>query len=293
MTTNNRSINISRENVSGKCDLKCAYNFKYTQSNSTAKNNGVNITLTYDNTSVPPVLYNNQPYIVSNVVINCPSVHYFNGSQIFGEITIEHSPVKGGPNLYVCIPINSSTESSDATIILDEIIESVATNAPVEGETTNLNLSNYNLQNIVPNKPFYSYTDAQNTEWIVFGILYAIPLNSNTLNTLSQIIKPYPIPMQGGPLFYNSSGPNSGTALGDGIYIKCNPTGSSKEEVPVEYSKNTPSYDLINLLQSPATSLLVQVIIGCILFIIVFAVFSYIYSLIISDTIKAPSNFIP
>jgi carbonic anhydrase len=289
----NQNINITSENVQGKCDLKCSYSYNYSESSLTATNIGVEIQLTYDNSNGSPVTYNNQKYNVSNITIACPSLHNFNGYQSAAEILINHVPVTGGPQLNVAIPITSSTEASTASNLITEIIQSVSTNAPSQGSSTNLKIDGFSLQKIVPNKPFYSYTDAQNTEWIVFGILYAIPLNSNTLNTLSQIIKPYPIPMQGGPLFYNSSGPNSGTALGDGIYIKCNPTGSSKEEVPVEYSKNTPSYDLINLLQSPATSLLVQVIIGCILFIIVFAVFSYIYSLIISDTIKAPSNFIP
>jgi hypothetical protein len=288
MSTQN--IDISRKNVIGKCDLKCAYNFKYTQSNSTAKNNGVNITLTYDNTSVPPVLYNNQPYIVSNVVINCPSVHYFNSSQLSGEITIEHTPVKGGPNLYVCIPINSSTESSDATVVLDEIIESVAINAPVEGETTNLNLSNYNLQNIVPNKPFYSYTDDKNNDFIVFGILEAIPLNSTTLTTLSQIIKPFPISTIGGSLFYNSSGPNSSDNIGGGIYISCKPTGESEEEIPVDYSKNTSTYNFSNMMKSPIFKLIIQFIIGLLLSIIVFTIISYIYSFLTTGAAKLPTK---
>ena len=287
MSTQN--IDISRKNIIGKCDLKCAYNFKYTQSNSTAKNNGVNITLTYDNTSVPPVSYNNQPYIVSNVVINCPSVHYFNGSQVSGEITIEHAPVNGGPNLFVCIPINSSTNSSDATVVLDEIIESVATNAPVEGETTNLNLSNYNLQNIVPNKPFYSYTDDKNNDFIVFGIIEAIPLNSTTLTTLSQIITPFPISTIGGSLFYNSSGPNSSDNIGGGIYISCKPTGESEEEEPVEYSKNTSTYNFSNMMQSPIFKLIIQFIIGLILSIIVFSIISYIYSFLTTGAAKLPT----
>ena len=36
MSTQN--INIAPQNISGKCDLKCAYNFKYSESNSTARN---------------------------------------------------------------------------------------------------------------------------------------------------------------------------------------------------------------------------------------------------------------
>ena len=287
MSTQN--INISRQNVSGKCDLKCAYNFKYTESNSTATNLGVGISLTYDNSSVPPVLFNNQKYTVSRILLTCPSIHTFNGSQASAEITIEHTPVVGGPQLNVAIPIVSSSESSTASNLITQIIQSVGTNAPSNGNSTNLNLNGFTLQNIVPNKPFFSYTDSGNNEWVVFGTLQAIPLSSSTLSTLSQIIQPFPIPMTGGSLFYNSSGPNSTGTVGDGIYISCKPTGSSEEETAVEYSKNTPSYDFSNMMNSPIAFLIIQIILGCIIFIIVFIGISYAYSFITTGVAKLPS----
>jgi len=283
------TINISPQNVSGKCDLKCAYNFKYSESNSTATNNGVVLSLTYDNTSIPPVLYNNQKYTVSNIKITCPSLHLFNGSQASAEIIIEHTPVVGGPQLNVAIPITSSTESSTASNLITEIIQSVATNAPSEGNSTNLNLTGFTLEDIVPSKPFFSYTDLDSNEWVVFGILSAIPLNSNTLTTLSQIITPYSLTMTGNSLFINSSGPNSSGTMGDGIYISCKPTGSSEEETSVEYTKNTPSYDFSNMLNSPVTKIIIQIIIGCILFIIVFLMISFAFSWITTGATKLPS----
>ena len=287
MSTQN--IDISPQNVSGKCDLKCAYNFKYSESNSTAKNNGVMIGLSYDNSSVPPVLYNNQKYNVTNILITCPSLHTFNGSQASAEIVIEHSPVTGGGQLFVAIPFSSSSESSTASNLVTEIIQSVSTNAPSQGDSTNLSLTGFTLQNVVPNKPFFSYTDSDKNDWIVFGMLSAIPLSSNTLTTLGQIIKPFPLPMTGNSLFFNSSGPNSSGSVGDGIYISCKPTGSSEEETAVEYSKNTPSYDLSNMMNSPIASLIIQIIVGCILFVIVFLMFNYIYSWITTGATKLPS----
>jgi carbonic anhydrase len=291
----NQNINISNQNVQGKCDLKCSYSYNYPESsNLTAQNQGVSIVLTPDNTTSPAVTYNNQKYNVTNFSIVCPSLHNYNGSQAAAEVLITHAPVNGGQNLSVAIPIISSSDSSTASYLITEIIQSVANNAPSQGKSTNLNLSRFTLKDVVPKKPFYSYTDtASNAEWIVFGTLYAIPLNTSTLNTLRQIIKPYPLPMRGGPLFFNSSGPNSGLSIGDGIYIKCNPTGSSTEETAVEYSKNTPSYDLMNLLESPVTMLIVQIIIGIILFIIVFAIISYIFSFITTGSTKLPTSFIP
>jgi|688.fasta_scaffold563998_1 carbonic anhydrase len=285
MSTQN--INISSKNVSGKCDLKCSYNFKYTECNLTAKNNGVSIGLTCDNSNVSPVTYNNNKYSVQNVTIYSPSIHTFNGSSAAGEIVIVHSPVSGGSNLSVSIPISSSSESSTATNLLTEIIQSVSSGAPAQGENTNLNISGFTLQNIVPNKPFYSYTDST-TNWIIFDILNAIPLNSSTLTNLNKIIKPFPIPTPGTQLFYNSSGPNT-TKIGEGIYISCKPTGSSKEETAVTYSKNDTTYDFSNILNDPNTKLVFQIIIGCIIFILIFFLLSYVYSFITTSELKLPT----
>lgn len=283
-----QSIDISKQNISGKCDLKCAYNFDYPESNVTAKNSGVLINLTYDNSKTPPVTYNTQKYTVTGISITSPSLHLFDGATTDAEIIVEHIPVKGGPLLKVGIPIRSSSESSDASFLLTEIIESTATNSPSQDESTNINISGFTINKLVPNKPYYSYTDNNKDDWIVFGILEAIPLNSNTLSTLQQIIKPFPLPMIGGGLFVNSSGPNS-TKVGDGIYISCKPTGSSNEETIVEHSKNAISYNFSNILDNPVTKPIFQIIIGCILFILVFLMFSYAYSFITNGEIKMPS----
>jgi hypothetical protein len=285
MSTQN--INISSKNVSGKCDLKCSYNFKYTECSLTAKNYGSLIYLTCDNSKTPPVTYNTQKYNIAPILIVSPSIHTFNGALVAAEIIITHSPVSGGSNLSVSIPIVSSSESSTASNLLTEIIQSVSSNAPVQGETTNLNISGFTLQNIVPNKPFYSYTDSK-TDWIIFDILNAIPLNSSTLTNLNKIIKPFPIPTPGTKLFYNSSGPNT-TKIGEGIYISCKPTGSSKEETAVSYSKNATTYDFSNILNDPNTKLVFQIIIGSIIFILIFFLLSYIYSFITTGEVKMPT----
>lgn len=275
----NKNINISMKNITGKCDLKCSYNFKYTESNSTAKNNGVNISLSYDSNNSSPVIFNSQKYNVANIIIVSPSIHYFNGNTMPGELIITHNPVIGGNVLEVCIPLSSSSESSTASNILTEIINKVATNAPSRGESTNLNISSFNLQNIVPKKPFFSYT-YNSTDSIVFGALEAIAVSSSTISTLQQIIKPFPIPTPGNELFYNSKGPISGVQIGDGLYISCQPTGSSEEEVAVEYDKPSISVDFSNIFQSPIFFILILVVIGCILFVAVFyaigAFFNYI-----------------
>lgn len=284
MSTQN--INISPSNVKGKCDMKCSYAFKYSESNSTAKNSGVLIQLTYDSRSIPPVIYNTEKYVVENIVIVSPSIHTFNNSSMPGEIIITHNPQKGGNNLKVCIPFTSSSESSNASQIITAIINKVATNAPSQGDSTNLNM-NFNLQKIVPRKPFFAYSEGT-TDWIVFGEIDAIPLSSTTISTLQKIIQAFPIPTPGGDLFYNSKGPISGVQLGDGIYISCQPTGSSDEETAVEYDKNSSSFDFSNIFESPIFKLIIVVIIGCFLFGLVFYGISAFYKYLSSDAPKLP-----
>jgi len=287
MTTQN--INISKQNISGKCDLKCSYNFKYSETNLTAKNNGIGIYLTPDASKIPSVTYNQQKYNVNNIILVSPSIHTFNGSTAAAELIVEHTPVQGGSNLGVCIPIVSSSDASTASNLITEIIQSVSSNAPANGETANLSISGFTLQNIVPNKPFYSYTSLNdNTDYIVFDITNAIGLSSSTITTLQQIIKPFPIPTPGDKLFFNASGPNT-TKIGDGIYISCKPTGSSSEETAVTYDKTASTYDFSTITNNPTFKTVVQIIIGCLLFIAIFMIVSYGYSYIVNGNAKMPT----
>lgn len=181
-TTNIPLINISQQNVVGKCDLKCDYNFKYTNSNSTATNSGFGILISYEDSGVPPVTYNNVKYNVEGVYITQPSIHNFNGSQAVAELLIIHTPLKGGNLLMVGIPFTTSGDSTTASNILSEIITLVASNAPNNGENVNLNSSDFSLQNIIPKKPFYSYS-GQSIDYVVFDLANAIPISSSILIT--------------------------------------------------------------------------------------------------------------
>ena len=283
----NQNINISAKNITGKCDLKCSYAFKYSESNSTAKNEGVAIGITYDSRSVPPVVYNNEKYTVSKITITSPSLHIFNDKSMPGEIMVEHIPVKGGNHLKVCVPFTSSSESSPASNLITDVIEKVAANAPSEGDSTNLNISNFNLQNIIPRKPFFAYS-VDSDDFIVFGEVDAIPLSSSTITTLQQIIQPFPLPMPSASLFYNSKGPISGLQIGDGLYISCQPTGSSDEEIAVSYDKNSSSFDFSNISDSPVFKYLIMAIVGCLLFVIVFYGLNAFYNYLSSDSPKLP-----
>ena len=288
-SSSNKPINISPQNVYGKCDLKCAYNFKYKESTSTAQNNGVNISLTYENSSVPPVLFNNDKYSVTKIMLFAPSLHLFNQNKVDAEIIIEHSPEMGGSNLFVCVPIIKSSESSTASNLLTQIIASVASNAPANGDSATLNLSGFSLEHIVPKKPYFNYSGdyGQTTgDFIVFGQNNAIPLNEKVLGALKSIIKPFPLPMIGNSLFINQKGPNSSGQVGDGIYISCQPTGSSEEEIDITNTKDNTSSDLGDMFNNSIVKMIIQVIIGCIIFACIFMVINYAFSMLTSKLVK-------
>jgi hypothetical protein len=188
----------------------------------------------------------------------------------------------------VGIPIKSSSETTTASSLLTEIISAVATSAPTKGNSASLNIDGFSLDKIVPSKPFFSYTSStDNMQWIVYGIVDAIPLSSSTLAKLGQIITPFPLTMSGDALFYNSTGPNS-VSIGEGIYIKCNPTGSSAEEISIDYAKNPTSTGLNDLFSGPVISIILQSIVLIIIIILFFYLIKYIYGRISGGTAGAP-----
>ena len=286
------TIDISPKNVYGKCDLKCAYNFNYSGSNSTAKNNGIVISLTYDNSSVPPVIYNNQKYSVSKLNLYSPSLHLFNGSKTNAELIVEHVPVAGGDPLYVCVPIVQSNNSSTASSLLTQVIQGVSSNAPSNGDSTNLNLSGFTLQDIIPKKPYYSYantTSGVSGDYLVFGKFEAIAIDEKTITTLGEIITEFPLDMIGDKLFYNPNGPNNDVG-NQGIYISCQPTGSSEEKIDVTTAKNQPIYDLSSILNNPVYLFILQIILGGVLFITLFFVINYIFKYFSTSSKVGNSN---
>jgi len=274
-------INISLKYVEGKCDLKCAYNFKYTSTSGTA-NNFVNTILIYlEKTSIPPVLYNKQKYNVFQILISYPSQILYNDKLADAEIIIFHTPEQGGKGLVVFLPIKISSDSTSATTEITNIIKSVSVSAPSQNEK--VTISGLNLQNIVPKKPFFNFDYMNFYNCIAFSYLDAIPISSSTLDTLKQIIKPQTNQAQKSTdfgLFYNSSGPNSTSSLGDGIYISCNPTGNSDETTEVTYETNAPVYDMGNILEDPNFILVVQTIFACLVFIVICFIWNYGYNFI-------------
>jgi carbonic anhydrase len=276
------TMNISRQNIIGVCNLKCNLSFKYPTSNCSATNYGNMIRLTYDNGTSPPVKYNNSEYNVRDVSIVSPSRHLYNGQEIPGELYINHNSTTGAPALVICMPIIKGNEGNK---MLEDIIGQVSTGAANSGESTIIK-TDYNLDNIVPMKPFFNYTK-KNEEIVVFGLIDALSINTVSTNSLKGLITDLPKINGGYKLYVNTTGPNR--SLNDGqIYIDCKPTGSSEETTDIEQEKSTPTinFSMDDILKSPIFLFLV----GCLIFFILIFGFNVIVSYATGTKIPALSE---
>lgn len=266
-------IDINISNITGKCILKCSYSFTYNNSSCIATNRGDYLSISYDKSSSPPVLYNATGYDVKEIRIYIPSLHSYNGSKTDGELIIVHSSNTGANPLLVCIPIKSNNTSSISAMFFQTLIDTVANSAPSDGETTNVNIMKFNLSSFVPRKPFFSYSATEPyqpcssvVEYVVFSPLQAsLDMMPETLKTLQSIIKSNPYDIKTGPkLFYNEKGVGKGSA-GDDIYIDCQPIGSSEETTEVVTQIGGAPMSFSELLNNP----FVKLILGSLLFIII------------------------
>ena len=286
----NSPIDISQQNVSGKCDLKCDYNYKYPNSSCIATNRGDYISISYDTFSSSPVKYNSIDYNVKEIRIYHPSLHTFNQNKSVAEIIIIHISNKGTNPLLVCIPLTENNINSDSSTILTTIINNVSINAPSSGESATITMDNFSLNYFVPTKPFFSYTAIQpyqpcvgNVDIIVFQPNVAnCYISTASLNKLKKINQTNSYSTKKGPLlFYNSKGSNQSINTGnDEIYIDCKPIDKSSEQILLTNSNyNSDSLNNIdwNAIQN---SFLFKLIIGSLLFVFLIMIFYFILKLI-------------
>lgn len=266
-------IDISLSNITGKCDYKCSYSFHYNNSSCVATNRGDYLTLSYDKSSSPPVLYNTSGYDVEEIRLYVPSLHSYSGTKLDGELIIVHTSNTGANPLLVCIPIKSNNTASVSSLFFKTVVDTVADSAPSDGESTTVNVPKYNLTAVVPVKPFFSYSATEpyqpctsSVEYIVFDPLQAVlNIMPDTLTKLQSIIQSNPYDIKTGPnLFYNEKGPGKG-AGGNEIYIDCQPVGSSDETTEVVTDMGGASMSFSDWSSNP----MVKLVIGSFLFIFI------------------------
>jgi len=287
----NKSINISVQNVYGRCENKCQYLFDYQNTSLVGTNNGIMLSYTCDEQNTSPVDFNQKKYNVKNIVIVAPSIHLFNGSKTDAEILIVHNPVLGGIPLIVGLPISESSSTNSATSNVTDMINAMASNAPSEGETAQINISSLTLNNIIPKKPFFAYMgpdmNRSPASYIMFGTLEAIPITSSTLDSLTDIIQSFDIKTPGKYLFFNRNGPNSTTNT-DGIYISCQPTGASEDTVTVDDGSDSSetNYNLGSIFKNKTVQTILKFILMVLIFLALFKGISLAYNYLTKNPIK-------
>ena len=236
-TTNSQySIDITKKNVKGECDYKCAYTYNYGSSNCAATINLNYISLSYEKKTTPPVQYNNKNYIINDIRLYFPSFHTFASDQTTGEMIIIHTPTHTGPVLLVCIPIIDN-ENYSAQSMVNQLIYETIKKAP-SGETTNT-ITDFKLNDVIPKSGYYVYTGLQpgsikTADFIVFDAYNPITITSDVAESVKKVTGNKLIALKGGRMFFNKNGPN--IAKDNQIYIKCKPTGGEGETKVV---KNT------------------------------------------------------
>jgi hypothetical protein len=208
-----KPLNISSQNIAGECKLKCDYSFNYSSvSNPTVTNFGTYIQITYNDN--PGVTYNNIQYKVSSINIYSPSLHYYNGGYVSGEICITHVPLYGGNSLMVYIPISVYGITVSGSIIINNIIKAVSTMAPSAGQNTNKGTGTFTLNEVVPKKSFYTYSSGSR-DVIVYGFSDAIGITNDSLMILQKIIMPVTSnpAFVSVPIYVNNGGPSMSSSL--------------------------------------------------------------------------------
>ena len=225
------SMNISPQNIAGSCNSKCELSFNYPKSTCTSTNMGNFIKLSYTDSS-SPVTFNKIKYNITDFSIYCPSLHNYNNTKADAEIIISNTPSTGGNALYICIPISTNGTSNNASTIINEIITATSKGAPSQGESISQGITDFTLNDFIPMKEFYNYSN-KIFDVIAFGMQNSIYLSQNNLVLLKKIIKSFDqIDFPSGPsLYINSSGPNNITKVSDDVFIDCQPTNESEEQI--------------------------------------------------------------
>ena len=283
-------INISSNNIAGKCDYKCAYTYAYLDTDVVVHKSTNMISLI--NKGIEPVVtYNNNNYMVSSTMIVSPSLHKFNDKKTDGEIIIEHMPIQGGKKMYVCIPITQSTAAStNASASIDMIIGAIKAGKTPEQNSTSKNIYSIDLNSFIPKGKFYSYSgyDLNNdvSDFVVFGIENMIPMNQSIFNSLTEIIQPISAQMKGGDLFLNEKGPNdvisssinliNTSAVADFIGTSGVLGTSDDNPVVVDDSSSSPFID------NEMISIITQIFLNCLFFFALFYIINFIFNYLLS-----------
>jgi hypothetical protein len=225
-----------------ECIAKCIFWYNYSGSSScNITNNVTQLSILYDGGG--DIMYNSDTYTPINVRIFSPSLHTYDGVQAEAELVLEHTSKSASmAGLLVCVPISTTAPRSNASVILESIID----NAPKDqNDPVSLSLANFNMNGIIPSAPYYTYSGPLPYDACVPDTIYQYIVFHPTNNGALGIDKPRleklgnlilysniaAVPAsESTPVFFNPKGTSQNGFNGeDQIYIQCQPAGESEE----------------------------------------------------------------
>jgi len=289
-------IDISDTHSLGKCVDKCDYSFKYQNSSIPISNKGDYLSIRYDDSTEASVSFNSKKYKVSDIRIYSPSLHTYNGNKMLAEILIIHTPILGGNQLFISIPIMDNDTVNPGSSMISAILKHGLANVPADGNETRLdNIKNFTLNTIVPKKQYYYYSGVNFLEQpcsssvdIICYLPYTanIGISSNLLTNLSNRIKPSDISPKeytagSTPrLYFNEQGATKLGAEGEGddVVLECQPyedTGEPTETTDYVVDTNPSTLNPSDIFNSSWF----QVIAGSLVFFIIICVLNLIFGI--------------
>ena len=233
MTCQNAPIDIQTDGAE-KCSLKCRLNYKYGDSSCSMTNWNLVLLIGYD--GVSDVVFNNVKYKPERIYIFKPSIHTYSGQPAEAEIFMFHSSNQGG--LIISIPIVIGAKMTQGSYLMKDLISA----APKQGERSSPSIADYNANYLIPKSRYYTYEapfinspcNSLLYQYVVFHPKYgALSISKETFKILDALVQPmYGVTASKGICAVNMIGTTNNGFNGDGqIYIDCQPTGQSEEEI--------------------------------------------------------------
>jgi hypothetical protein len=259
-------MNISDQLISGKCDNKCSFSFDYKKETGVAGNYRSGINITRDGSS-DVVKFNADEYFAEASMIYRSSFFKYNNFDSDGLMMIGHANKTISSNkLYVCIPLYSSGSHTKSNAQLTNILTSVARagNAAIE-------IPDISLNDFVPQKEYYSFK-RDDIQWIVFSRENGIYLDDENAELLKSLLIDTGGSLPSGPeVFLSTRKAINGTGdipSNDEIYIDCQPTGSSEDEIDVTNTKKS-TFDFTDMIINSQATIFILVFIAVIIVIFI------------------------
>ena len=299
-TCNTSPINIDMNTSVPSCNILCSYKYDYNDSKCVVSINSlgyleIKYDLKRDGTEAQSSL-NRDNYNIADIRIYQPSIHTYDGKKTDVELIIHHVGASNGQDqtrpkeLYVSIPFIVSdsplVSTNNGGIILENIILQYAKQTPSPGDNVHhLNINNFNMNNFIPNAPYYFYTGTpyDTTDCSITNINYLVfdtirggqTIGSSALAKLKTLVPSngplYPIAKN--TVYLSSNNPNySGGNTGDDkIYIDCQPTGEDGkslyklkgvDDLNNQAEINNGLKTILKLFSSPTSQFIIAVFLG-------------------------------